>query len=47
MIQTFDDWTKATSKAEEAQTILMESDRSSLKVWEDAGQRGLRCLKER
>jgi len=41
-----DDWTKVVSKAQEAQAILVDCDCSSLKVWEDAGQRGLRCLEE-
>jgi hypothetical protein len=51
MIQTvrpsFDNWNKATIKAQEAQMILVECDGSSLEVWEDAGQRGLHCLEER
>jgi hypothetical protein len=40
-------WNKATIKAQEAQTILVKCDCSSLEVWEDAGQRGLHCLEER
>jgi hypothetical protein len=44
---SLDNWTKAVIKAEEAQIILMECDCSSLDVWENAGQQGLKSLKER
>lgn len=41
-----DNWIKAVTKAQEAQTILVDCDRSSLKTWEDAGQQGLHRLEE-
>ena len=42
-----DNSTKAVFKAQEAQTILVDCDCSSLEVWEAAGQRGLQLLDER
>lgn len=44
---SLDSWAKAIVKAQEAQTILVKCDCSSLNVWEEDGQRGLRCLEER
>ncbi|KAF8806483.1 hypothetical protein BYT27DRAFT_7257207 [Phlegmacium glaucopus] len=44
---SLDNWTKAAKLAQEAQATLSKCDCSSLEVWENTSQLGLRCLKAR
>jgi hypothetical protein len=44
---SLDIWADALAKAREAQTTLVNCDRSSLEGWEEAGQRGLHLLEAR